>query len=239
MEKGKIETNKKKNTKKSNKFSFKIYLRNFLLFIDKKIIKTTGILFVVAILLIAISVQPMVSSAAAEECEGTCMDGITLMSDYVSKLNILLFTTVAGIVPYMYMSLACFVVYILAEVANLAYIIKGYGYLAGIGIGILPLILNVLIGCIVAALGIYICRTVTVSYRISSLNNMNFTNFKIKIYEVLKKQDKVEVLIKTKEDKLNKLKNKKEKIDYLQILNIAIVMCIIQFVSVLVLHILI
>lgn len=239
MEKEKIETNKKKDNKKGNKFSFKTYLRDFLLFVDKKIIKTTGILFVVGIVLIAISIQPMLSSVVTAECEGACMDGITLMSDYTSKLKILLFAAVAGIVPYVYISVVCFAAYILTEVANLAYIIKGYGYLAGIGVGIVPLILNVLIVCIVTALGIYLCRTVTVGYRISSLNNMNFTNFKIRFYEVLGKKDKVETLTKTKEDKLNKLKDKKEKIYYIQILNIAIVVCLIQFLSVLLLHILI
>lgn len=239
MEKEKIDTRKKKNTKKSNKFRFKTYLRDFLLFVDKELIKTTSILIIIAILLIAMSIKPVITSVSTLECEGTCMDGVTLFSEYSSKIQVLLVTTVAGIVPYIYAPVVGFIGCILNEVTNIAYVIKGYGYLAGIGIAIIPLILNILIACIVTALGIYICRTVTIGYKISSVNNMNFTNFRIKFYELLQKQDKVQVLTKKKEDKLNKFQSKKEKLKYIQILNTLVVICLIQFVSVLILHILI
>ncbi|MBQ8044189.1 MAG: hypothetical protein IJ272_08630 [Clostridia bacterium] len=240
MEKEKLETKRKKNKNINNnkKTNIKTYLRDFLLFVDKNLIKTIGILTVLSILLIAICISPMVSSAASVECEGACMDGITLLSDYTSKIQILLFTLVAGIVPYIYISVVGFVGYVLNEVSNIAFLIKGYGYLGGIGAGIIPLILNVVTICIVTALAIYVCRTVTVGYRISSLKNMNFTNFRIKVYEILRMDAKTEALTKKKEDKLNKLQDKKENLNYLQILNTAIVVCIIQFISVLIQHIL-
>lgn len=245
MQEEKLETNnkkkKKKNSKnsKNNKFSLKAYLRDFLLFVDKNLIKCIGVLFVIAIVLIAISLKPMVSAAFFAECEGACTDGVTLVSDYVSKLQMLLFTVVAGLVPYVYIPAIGFATYVISEVSNISFLIKGYGYLVGIGMGIIPLLLNILAACSVTALGMYICRTVTVGYQVSSLKNMNFTNFKIKVYEVLQKQDKVEALTNKKEEKLNKLQAKKEKLNYIQILNTAIVVCIIQFVSVLILQILI
>ena len=239
MEKGNKKVTEKKKQYKGEKFNIKKYLRDFLIFVDKNLIKSTGILIVVSILIIAISIGPMISSANLTECEGTCRDGIKLMSEYSSKLQVLLVTLIAGLVPYIYISIVGLIGYILNELYNLAFIIKGYGYLAGLGLGIIPLILNILSICIITSLAIYVCRTVTVGYKISSLKNMNFTNFRIKLYEVLQMEDKAKKLTAKKENKLNKLQNKKEKLKYLQILSVVVVVCIMQFISVLIQQILI
>jgi len=221
-----------KRNKKTKKFTFKSYLKDFLMFVDKNLLKTIGILFVIAILLIAVSIKPIVSNILAQECVGTCRDGVTLFSEYGSKLQVLLVTAFAGIVPYIYAPVVGFIGYTLSEVTSFSYIIKGYGYAAGIGLGIIPLLLNLVIICIVTALGIYICRTVTVGYKISSVKNMNFTNFRIKLYEVLQNEKKVKEYTEKRDKKLERLQDKKEKINYLQILNVAVVVCIMQFISV-------
>lgn len=228
-----------KSKKKVKKFNIKTYLRDFLLFVDKKLLKAIGILLVVGILFTAIMVSPMIDATNVAECEGACIDEIALFPDYFSKLQILLVTLVAGIVPYTYISVVGFIGYAANQVSNFAFLIKEYGYLAGIGAGIIPLILNIITICITTALAIYICRTVTVGYKMSNVKNMNFTNFRIKLYEVLKMEDKVKALNKKKEDKLNKLQEKKEKLNYIQILNTSIVVCVLQFVSVIIQHILI
>lgn len=225
---------KTKTKSKDKKFSVKAYIRDFLLFVDKELIKTTGILLVVAILLIAISLSSIVSMNVAKDCEGTCRDGVTFLSEYGSRLQVLLITAISGIVPYIFAPVVGFIGGILAEVSNLSFVIKGYGYLAGIGLGIVPLILNVVVVCIVTALGIYICRTITVGYKISSVKNMNFTNFRIRFYEAIQNEEKAKALTKARDEKINKLQNKKEKINYLQILNVTIVVCIIQFIAVLI-----
>ena len=224
--------------KKNKKFNFKNYIKEFLVFADKNLIKVTGILTLISIVIIALSIKTITNAISMEECEGACRDGITLFSSYYSKIQVLFVIAFAGIVPYMYAPYVGFAVGILSEVYSLAYIIKGYGALLGIGIGIVPLILNVLIICLITSLGVYICRTLTVGYKISNLKNMNFNNFKIELYKSLNKKDKVEQLTKQKENKLNKLENKKDKLKYLQILNTAIVVCVLQFVSVLIQEIL-
>ena len=228
----------KKENKKKEKITVKSYIRDFLLFIDKNIIKTIGILAIVAVLLFALSIQPMVKVALTAECEGACRDGVTLISEYWSKIQVLFVTAFAGIVPYIYAPVVGFIGYVLSEASSLAYIIKGYGYGLGIVMGIVPLLLNVVTICIVTALGIYICRTVTVGYRMSSVKNMNFMNFKIKLYEAMQKENKVKELETKKEKKLEKLQAKKQKINYLQLLNTGILVCIIQFISVLIQQIL-
>lgn len=232
MEKDKQNIDKETEGKKKKKiFSLKKYLRDFLLFVDKELVKTFKILLIIALLLIAISMKFAITSAAANECEGTCLDNITLWSNYSSNIQVIGVAIIAGIVPYIYAPILGFVGILFNEVSRVAYLIKGYGYFGGIGLGIVPLILNIVIICIAVSLGMYICRTVTVGYKISNLNNMNFTNFRIRLYDVLKKQDKVEYLTKKKEKKINKLEKGKEKLNYLQILNMFILVCIVQFIS--------
>lgn len=225
---------KKKNTSNGKKFNIKSYLRDFFVFVDKKLLKTTGILFVVAILLIAVSFKPIVTVAIAGECEGGCTDSVTLISNYWSNLKMLLLTICAGIAPYFYISILGFIGYLYQIVSSVANLVKDYGYAIGIGLGIVPLLLNMFSICLATALGIYICKHMTLSYRASSAKNMNMTQFRIKLYEVLRKEEKAKALTKVREDKIEKIESKKEKLKYIQILNTVIVLGAIQFISALI-----
>jgi len=229
-----IKKGEEKETKNVKKFSLKSYIRDFLIFVDKKLLKTTGILLVISILLIAISLSTTIAAILPQECEGTCNDSATILSSFGSQMQLLFIIALAGVVPYIYAPIVGFIGYVLQEVSKLAYTIKGYGYLAGIGLGIVPLIINVLVICVITALAIYICNNITIGYRISSLKNMNMLNFRIKIYEVIKKDSKIEQLTKKRDDKIAKLQAKKEKINYLQVLNVFFVISIVQFISVLI-----
>lgn len=217
-----------KNAKKN--FSWKSYLREFILFVDKKLLKTIGILLIVSIVLMAICFN-VVSGMTIEQ------DKISLFENYFSKLQVLAVTGVAGIVPYIFAPVVGFLGYVLSELTTFIYAVKMHGYFLGIILGIIPLLLNLLSISIVTALGIYLCKTVTIGYKMSNIKNMNWLNFRIRLYETLQKQDKVEKLKKQKESKIDKLEAKKEKINYLQILNIAIVVFVLQFISVLIQHI--
>ena len=237
MEQEKLKQNKvKKTSKKTN--SVKSYIRDFLLFADKNLIKKTRVLLLIAIVVIAVCIGFVISITLASECEGTCRDGLTFGNEYWSNLKVLALTLVSGIVPYIYVPVIGFLAFVLQEISNLAYAIKGYGYLVGIGVGIVPLILNVLAAAIITALGMYICRNITIGYRITNLKNMNIANFKIKLYEILGKEEKVKELTKNRDKKIEVLQGKKEKINLLQILSVVIVVCIIQFISVLIQQIL-
>lgn len=221
-----------KKEKRKEKITFKSYLRDFLVFVSNNLIKTTCILVIIAVLLTALSISSMVDTARLDDCVGACRDGITFGSNLWGKIQVIFVMIIAGIVPYMYAPVIGFLGIILQEVSTLAYAIKGYGYAVGLALGVLPLVLNILIACIVTALGIYVCRTVTVGYRISNVKNMNFTNFRIKLYEVMKKEKKVEELTLKKNKKLEKLEKTKQKLNYIQILNTGIVVCILQVISV-------
>lgn len=235
MVNGKESANKKQRVKKEKrreKITFKSYLRDFLIFANNNLIKVTGILIIIAVLLTAISISSMVDVARLDDCEGTCRDLVTFGSNLWNKLQVIFVTAIAGIVPYMYAPVVGFLGCTLQEVSTLAYVIKGYGYGIGLALGFVPLVLNILITCIITALGIYMCRTVTVGYRISNVKNMNFTNFRIKLYEAMRKDKKVQELTEKKNKKLEKLEKTKQKLNYIQILNTGIVVCILQVISV-------
>lgn len=234
MDKASIKKSTKSTTNKKKKNAVKTYIRNFLLFVDKNLIKKTGILCIVALVVVAICVGFVIKITMASECEGACNDGGTVISNYWSYIKLLVISVISGVVPYIYLPVVGFLACVLQEISNFAYVIKGYGYVVGIGLGIIPLILNILVAAIVAALGIYICRNITIGYRITNLKNMNVTNFKIKTYEIFGKKEKAEKLINTRNSKIEALEAKKEKLNLLQILNVSIVVCILQFISVLI-----
>ena len=227
-------SNKRASKKDSN---IKKYIKDFFVFADNHLIKKIGLFIVLAILIVAISLGFVVSAVKDAECVGTCRDGVKLFQEYGSRMSVILFIGIAGVVPYMYVSIIGFAGMVISEATTLAYAIKGYGYVGGILAGIVPLLLNTITVSIVTALGIYICKVVTVGYKISNIKNMNAMNFRIRLNEVLARQKKVEELTKKKEEKLGRLEAKREKLAYLQILNTAIVVSIIQFVSVVIQHI--
>ena len=163
----------RKTTKSKQPFNLKKYLRDFLVFVDKKLVKTSKVLLIISILLIAISIRLIITTVMADECKGACMDGISLWSNYSENLQVLAVTVISGILPYLYAPVVGFIGSILSETYRLAYLVKGFGYIKGVAIGIVPLVLNLLVICITVSLGIYICKTVTIGYKISSINNMN------------------------------------------------------------------
>lgn len=225
---------KKKNKKKLN---IKEYIRDFFLFVNKKLLKTISILFIISIVLIFAAVILVTPIVSQDECVGTCRDGIKLFSEYGSTMDELFVTGFAGIVPYMNISILGFIGGIFGEALNLAYAIKGYGYVLGILATIVPLVLNTVVICAVTSIGIYICNCITIRYRLFNAKGTNWLGFRIKVYEILNNKDKAEILKQKKEEKVKVLEKKREKINYLQVLNTAIVVSIIQFISILIQHI--
>lgn len=224
--------NKKVNKETKKEFSFKEYLKNFLKFIAENLEKTTLVLIVIAILLLAVTLKFAIETVSSPDYTGyVTQASVGLFQSYGENISILLVSAFAGIVPYLYAPVVGFLGYVLSEVETYALIIKEFGFITGTLINIIPLLINILSVSVITALGIYICRTVTVGYKMSSIKNMNFLNFRIKLYEAINKPKLVEKLTKKKEEKLNKLESKKRKIEYLQILNVAVIVLVLQFIS--------
>lgn len=229
----------KKINKSKNKFSIKKYLRDFLKFIQENMSRYIKVFLVISIILIALTISTFITKAESSTCIGMCRDSsVNFITEYWSKLQILLITIVAGIVPYIFAPVIGFIGYVLSIASELSYIIKGLEYVKGIAIWLFPAMLDILTISITVSVGVYICKTVTVGYKISSINSMNFLNFRIKLYEEIGNKQKYEQLTKLKKEKIEKLEGKKNKLKYLQILNVVILIVILQFISTLIQEIL-
>ena len=207
---------------------FKKYLKDFLLFLDKEIIKKAGICLVISIILCALSLSTITKAVIAGESTYTKVGFIT---EYWNRFQILCIIPLAGLVPYIYAPAVGVITGAFNEVSSLALLIKEFGYIKGILIGIVPSVLDLLAISIVAALGIYICKKITVGYKITNVKNMNLTNFKIRLYEVLGKEKEKKELEEKKQAKIEKLQKMKEKINYLQILNTMLLAIVIQLIA--------
>lgn len=227
MQEIKKSSKRKSRDIKKEKFSFRNYLKSFLIFIRDNMEKTFGILLIISLLLIAIELK-LFLSVTGEVVE---TQKVGLFKSFLDDAQIIIITAFAGIVPYMYAPVVGYFGYLYTDSAKFALNIQTLGYLKGISLGIVPLILNTIVICIVTSLGIYICKKITVGYKISNVKNMNFLNFRIRVYEVMGKEDKVKEYTKKRDDKIAKLESKKEKLNFLQIANTLALCLIIQFIS--------
>ena len=234
MKKEKVE-----KTDSKNKVTWKTYLRDFLVFVDKKLIKSIGILIIISILLVTISLGYLVDVARKAEYTVNSMENITIFVNYWNKLQVIIVILFSGIAPYLYAPIVGFIGSVLSEASMLAYIIKVDGYFVGICKDIIPLIINIVNISIITSVGIYICRAVTNKEKLSKINNMNFINFRIKLYGMICNEKKIKELTKVKAEKSKKLESNKEKLNYLQILNTTIFVCVLQFISVMIQQIII
>lgn len=235
----KSKTKNEVKNKEKNNWSVKSYLKASLSFIKQNLVKYIKVFLVISIVLIALTASAFITNAESQTCIGMCIDdSITFISQYWSKLQIILITTISGIVPYIFAPVIGFIGYILSIVSELGYIIKGLGYVKGIFVWLVPAMIDILTISITASVGIYICKTVTIGYKISSVNNMNFLNFRIRLYEAIGNKEKFEKLTKQKNEKVKKLESKKNKLNYLQILNVVVLIAVLQFISTLIQEIL-
>ena len=211
--------------------TFKSYLKRIYDFFNSNLKKTFVVMCVVAVLLIVIGVQTEVNSIQNGTNSSYNLDGLTFGESYISNIQVIFMVVLAGIVPYMYIPVAGGLMEMYNELVMSAYIIVEKGYLKGILLYIFPLLLNICIISVATALGVYICKTVTMKYKIDNIKHMNSTNFRLKWYEVIKNEKKKETLEEKKNKKLIKLEKKYKKIDYFGLINITIRLFVLQIIA--------
>lgn len=207
---------------------FKKYLKDFLLFLDKEIVKKAVICFIISIILCALSLSTITKAVTVGE---SIYKKVGFVAEYWNRFQIICIIPLAGLVPYIYAPAVGVITSSFNEVSNLALLIKEFGYLKGILTGIVPSVLDLLVISIVISLGMYICNKITIGYKITNVKNMNLTNFKIRLYEVLGKEKEKKELEEKKQAKIQKLEQIKEKLNYLQILNTILLASVIQLIS--------
>lgn len=217
-----------------NKFkglTFKSYLKQTMEFFNNNLKKPVVILFIISILIVVMNTQLVRSSIKEGTYNLEEFGKETFLNTYVSNVEVIGIIIIAGIAPYLYVSVAGSILVALSEATNFIYVLSNYGYLKGILLYIVPMLLNILIIAIASALGIYICKTVTISYRKSNMKHMNFTNFMLQLYDVTKNEKKKIELEKKKQNKMKLLESKYKKIDYFQVINITVILFVFELIA--------
>lgn len=203
-------------------------------FVKNKVMPKVLICIVIALLLVSVFTISAVNSVKKLGCtEIYCSsEGITISENFISRLEMLLLTLVASVVPYFYMPVLGLVLYMYNEIITLAHVINVNGYLFGILRYVLPLLFNIISISLVTGTAIYMAKIVTDKRRLNRNSSMNFTSFRLKIYEMLKNKEKYDKLYKAQQERIDKLQKVTEKIEWKGVAITAIVAIGIQFIGV-------
>lgn len=227
----KVKEIKEKMLARFKGMTFKSYLKETLEFFNTNLKKPFVILAIISILIIVMGVSTGVASIQAGTYNEENFKAISFGESYITNLQVIFVVIFAGIVPYMYVPVIGGLAGAYTELTTLAYLIVEKGYLKACLIYILPMLLNIAIITMATVLGMYICKTVTAGYKLDNMKHMNSTNFKIKLYELTKKDKKKKELENKKNKKLKELESKSKKIDYFQLVNITVILFIIQIIA--------
>lgn len=160
-------------------------------------------------------------------------------AEITNRLETQALTLVAAIVPYLYMPYLGLAAYMYNEIVNFGFVIVKYGYFMGMIRYILPFALNVISISLIVSVGVYLAKIHTAKFILNRKNTMNFTTFKLRVYQMLKKQEKYDELSKKQEKKLNKMEKRIEKIDWKNVCIFVIIALLIQIVSTLIQYVLV
>ena len=133
---------------------------------------------------------------------------------YVAGFKFVLLDIIAGVVPFCYMPFLGMLAYMYSETQDLAYCIIQNGWFLGMLRAALPLMLGIICISYTTSLGIYICKVSTAKYRLSRSTNMNWTNFRLRVYQILKNEEKYNALSAKQEKHQEKLKEKPQKYNW-------------------------
>jgi len=216
-----------KKTKTKRKF-------NYTQFIKKNVLPKFLICLLVACIFIILFTATTVNAVKELGCdEMYCgSEEITIIENFINRAQALLITGVASMVPYFYIPAICLIANAFNEVITIANVINAYGYFIGILRYIIPLLLNIFSISLVTAVSLYMAQIVTNKFKLSRTDSMNYTNFRLKLYDMLKKQDKYNALYKKQQEKIKKLQLNIEKIQWKGVLITAGITVAVQFVSV-------
>jgi len=228
---------KKVNEIKENIFSrfkgmtFKSYIKETLEFFNTNLKKTFVVLLIVSILLIAMGVSSAVSILQSVENSDTTLKGLSFGESYVTGLQVIGIVIFAGIVPYMYVPIIGGLAGAYAELLTLAQLIVTKGYAKALLLYTVPMLLNIVIVITAVSLGIYICKSITLGYKLDNMKHMNSTNFKLELYKLTKKDKKHKELEKKKNMKIKELEAKHKRIDYFNLFNLILILCSMQLIA--------
>lgn len=206
---------------------------SFMKFWQQDILPFFYVCLVLAVLFTLVGVVTSIDSVKSLGCtEMYCGDTSGLIDTFVSKLEMLVVTVIAVLVPYFYLPFLGFIGYVYYESIAFTHVINVYGYFGGIMRYLIPAVLNIVVISVITSVCVYLVKILTAKFMYNRKNTMNFTKFRLKVYEMTKKEDKYNELLKKSEEKERKLEQRIRKIEWKYVLSIFAVMVVLQFISV-------
>lgn len=211
--------------------TIKKFFKSIYDFYNKNLKKTFLVLCAINILLIVLGVPSVVQILKASGETEEIITKVSFFNIYSINVQIVFFIVLAGIVPYIYVPVVGVFAGIILEISKFATLIVDKGYVIATVMYLVPMLLNICIISLAVALGIYMSKTVTAKYRLTNVKSMNLTKFRIDLYDMLKKEDKKEVLEKKREQKIAALEKKNRKLDYFNIISITVILFVLQIIA--------
>lgn len=211
--------------------TFKSYIKETLEFFNNNLKKIFIILSIISLLIILLGITSAISLIRNEAIDVTTITDFTFGQQYFNNIKTIAIIVFSGIVPYMYVPIVGTIAGTSTELITLAYLIVKKGYILACIMYILPMLITVCIINMATALGIYICKSITLGYKLDNMKHMNSINFKLELYKLTKKEDKKKQLEKKKNQKIKVLEDKHNKIDYFHVINITIILFLLQLIA--------
>ncbi len=249
MEKKYIKVENKVN-KKMNKINKdkenkeKIYIKytdKLLIFFNKDIKKKFIVLLIVSVILLMLFTNFMYNinkfDITTGELTADVNNNLVLNRGFFeilkSKLMVLGLTLVAGVVPYFFIPVVGLVGYLLTTGSEVSINILGYQGNFSV-LTLIPLTLDVICISLATSIGIYYASVSTKKFIYSGTKRFTLLDLKLQIYEIMKKEEKIEK-IKNKIERRNEKQEKNNvKTKYIEMISIFGIVIIIQFISVLI-----
>lgn len=184
-------------------------------FLRKNLKSFFVISFVVAIVVVLVSTIPAVNAntkllqnPSYEVLEGS------ILQELWSRMKMLVFTLVSGIVPWTYTAIVGVISYIYVDISDYSLFIVESGYIIGIVKIFIPLLADMITMSLISATAMYLSRISNIKYRLSRLNGTTWTTIKMKFFEMTNNQKKYTTCQEKTEKKRKNLEKENTKINW-------------------------
>lgn len=208
-------------------------------FIKTHILNKTKILSIIGILLFIIVVFIFNTSSINLSSELEVVEKVSLVSDIKERIIILLLILLAGWVAYFYIPAIAYVAYIFILAGDISLAMETKGMILTSLLSVLPLLIDIFTVSVITAIGMYMCSYSTKKRRYIQGTSFSFLDIKERFYEMTKKEDKYNEIVKKKQAKFDKMEENNVKIDYKNIIRIAPVVIAINILACIIEHLII
>lgn len=198
--------------------------------LKKKILPMAIVCFVVAVIVIIFLAAYSIDTFKNNGCTAMyCSDNPTFLQIIQDKAMFIGLTLFMSILAIAYLPYIGLIGYSCAEALTISQAISILGF--GAIKYIVPLVINVVVISVITSVSLYISKISWYKGKIRRKNNMNFTNFRLQFYNMIKDQKKYDKLNQKYNSKNEQYEKKIEKIDWKKLWPICAWMLALQVIS--------